>query len=614
MFKTEQFQKMVVFGMVLLFSFQGLTAFGSDSGADDELLKMLPGQSLFCVRINNFGQGLQTVDQFLEGTLPSPVSQLVQMQLVQMLGNAEMPGVDMNGDFAVFGAPAPGDAAENPLVNIFIGILIPVTDYRVFIEGNPNCQAADDKGISRVQSIEGLFFGYLKQVGDYALMGPDWMNAPEKTQGDLWAVAQMMSDSKAAKLVGVIDAKDAQAAAEKTVWLFGNVAEANKMFGPMVLQQIDMIQAQITDEMAISGAPAMGDPVAIIDMYMSIFKGLMNETKYVSLVVDPKPTAINLTFNMTAMPDTELGQMLAGKATDQRSKRLTGFLENGALMNFEGRIDTPFMKKAIDKSFDLIATLAGEQADPEVVKEMQNQIADVFAAMGDTMAFSFATSAGATPPFMVKEVFEVKDARAYNDALEKQLAMFNTGPLADMYKSMGMKIDYQLERGVAEYKGETIDSALMSFTSLDPDAPEAQIIEAMYGEGIRYHWAIVDDLCVYAIAGDSEQVVQGMIDQVKSPTAQPVASEMNAALAALSSSQEADFVGTFNVVRLIQMVGLMLENMEALGVPPIFPVVSSPSTSNISFAGKMGENKMSLELSLPKSHLTEIIMLLGARK
>ncbi|MCP4713125.1 MAG: hypothetical protein GY869_31225 [Planctomycetes bacterium] len=613
MFKTEQLQKLVVFGFVLLFSFQGLAVYGSDSGADDELLQMLPGESLFCVRINNFGQGLQAVDQFMSGMLPMPVSPLVQMQLAQMLGSQEMAGVEMNGDFAVFGALTPGGAAENPLENMFVGILIPVTDYKTFIESNPNCQAADAKGISRMQSIDGVFFGYLKQVGDYALMGPDWMNAPEKTQSNLLAVAQKMSDSQAAKLAGVVDAKDAQAAAEQTVWLFGNIAEANKVFGPMVLQQIDMIKGQIASEMAVAGTSTMGDPVAIIDMYVSIFKGLVNEAKYVSLTVAPKPTAVNLTFNMTAMPDTEFGQMLAGKAVNQRSKRLTGFLENGALMNFEGRIDTPFMKQVLAKSIDLMATLAGEQANPEDLKAMQDQITKVFAAMGNTMVFSLGTSAGSTPPFAVKEVFEVKDAQAYNDAVEQQLEMFKSGPLADMYKNMGMKIDYQLDRAVGEYKGETIDSALMSFKSLDPDTPEAQIIDLMYGDGIRYHWAIVDDLCVYAIAGDSEQLLHELIDQVKSQTAQPVASEMNAALAALSSSQEADFVGTFNVVRLIKMVGLMLEKMEAMGVPPLLPVVSTPSNSNISFAGKVGENKMSLELSLPKSHITEIIMLLGAR-
>jgi len=613
MIQTEQIQKMLVFGLVLVFLWQGSPAFGSEVAAEDELLQVLPGESLFCVRINNFGQGLQAVDQFLAGMSPMPVSPLVQMQLAQMLGSQEMPGVAMNGDFAVFGVMASGGAAENPLENMFIGIMIPVTDYKTFIEGNPNCQAADAEGISRIQSIDGVFFGYLKQVGDYALMGPDGMNAPEKTQVNLLAAAQIMSDSNTAKLAGVVDAKDAQAAAEQTMWFFGNVAEANKAFGPMVLQRIDMMKAQLTDQMAVSGTSMMGDPMAAIDMYISIFKGLMNEAKYVSLNIEPKPAAINMTFNMAAMPETGLGQMLAGKASNQRSKRLTGFLENGALINFEGRLDTPFMKQAITKSFDLLVIMSGQQADPEELKIIQDQTMKVFASMGDTLAFSFATSVGTTPPFVVKEVFEVKDAHAYNDAVEQQLAMFKTGPLADMYQNMGMKIDYKLERAVAEYKGETIDSALMSFQSLDPDAPEAQIINAMYGEGIRYHWAIVDDLCVYAIAGDSEQSVRDLIDQVKSQTAQPVASEMSAALAALSSSQEADFAGTFNVVRLIEMVGLMLKNLEAMGVPPIIPEVDSPSTSNISFAGKMGDNKMSLELSLPKSHITEIIMLLGAR-
>ncbi|MHC4240510.1 MAG: hypothetical protein ACYSUC_12310, partial [Planctomycetota bacterium] len=57
----------------------------------DQLLQMIPAESMFCVRVNNFDFTLSQIDQFLAGVSPMPmaVSILVRTQLAGMLGSPE---------------------------------------------------------------------------------------------------------------------------------------------------------------------------------------------------------------------------------------------------------------------------------------------------------------------------------------------------------------------------------------------------------------------------------------------------------------------------------------------------------------------------------------------
>ncbi|MHC4386218.1 MAG: hypothetical protein ACYSUG_04425, partial [Planctomycetota bacterium] len=42
--------------------------------SDDALLNMLPQDSMFCLRINNFNESLGKLDQYLAGASPIPMS------------------------------------------------------------------------------------------------------------------------------------------------------------------------------------------------------------------------------------------------------------------------------------------------------------------------------------------------------------------------------------------------------------------------------------------------------------------------------------------------------------------------------------------------------------
>jgi hypothetical protein len=84
-----------------------------------------------------------------------------------------------------------------------------------------------------------------------------------------------------------------------------------------------------------------------------------------------------------------------------------------------------------------------------------------------------------------------------------------------------------------------------------------------------------------------------------------MAAEMKAALTLLPEAGTADFMGTYNFLRLFKMVGAMVGAL--MPVPMPFAQMDIPTKSNIVFAGKAGNNRMTVEICLPKEHLTEIM-------
>jgi len=150
MFNSKCLRNAAAVGLfVLLILATGLQAQSSAKPTDDQLLKMIPAKSLFCIRVNHFEHTLSQIDQFLAGASPMPmgISMLARMQLAKVLGSPQLNGVNMNGSLAIFGAILPSEPTQtNPISKVFIGGLVPVTDYRQLISGNPNCGQPDEKG------------------------------------------------------------------------------------------------------------------------------------------------------------------------------------------------------------------------------------------------------------------------------------------------------------------------------------------------------------------------------------------------------------------------------------------------------------------------------------
>ena len=603
MINSKSFRNRAVSACLVLLVFaEGLCAQSPPEPAGDKLLQIVPAESLFCVRVNNFEYTLNTVDQFLMGVSPMPMgfSILARAQLAKVLGNPELNGVNMAGDFAAFAALTGEPTEANPLQNIFVAVLAPVTDFQQLIGGNPNCGPTDANGVSKITITDpsGKSTTMLTaQLDGYALI------SSANNYDKLVTTAKSISTAKPAGLAGVLDAAETKTAVNEPLWAYGNVQLASKTFGPLVFGQLEKIKTMMEGAKSSRQGP-MGNPAAVMNMYAKVLELLMKEMRSLSITISPKQNACNLTISASAVAETDMANMLVADASAGQENKLLGYLKDGAAMNLAFKMNKAFYNQLNNKGIDIIAAIADANTTAEDITKLKTLAADSVSAVGESMVCSFSTNTKTKPPFEAKYVIDVNDQKTFDKVMEEAAEMMSSGPLADLYKSMGMETSYTIRRAVDIYKGIPIDSAKLVIKSTEPNSPQGQILDKMYGGGIEYRWGIVKvaGLCACVIGGDANSAIHQLIDEVKAggrkPTQQQLADEVKAALELLPQANKADFVGTYNFLRLLKMTTAM--------APVPMPEVDIQTKSNIAFAGKIGNGRMAMDIAVPKEHLTEL--------
>lgn len=259
----------------------------------DQLLAMVPAESLFCIRLNNFDHTLSQTDQFLAGVLPIPMgaSILVRMQFVQVLGSPELKGVNMAGSFAVFATTAPGEAIGNDLVSI----LVPVTDYKQFISGNPNIGPPDAKGVSK---FSGQADALVVQAGNYALI------KSSESYDKLLRMAKAISEGKTAGLATALDAAEAQKATRQAIWAYGNIELTQKNLGTEISGRLAGLK-MMAGAMMPTGPDGTSPAAAAMGLDV---ENLMKQIRFLSLTLNPKPNVLNITTTISGVPGTKVAQ------------------------------------------------------------------------------------------------------------------------------------------------------------------------------------------------------------------------------------------------------------------------------------------------------------------
>lgn len=597
MFNSKCLRNTAAVGLLVLFVLA--TGLQAQSSAGDQLLKMIPAESLFCIRVNHLEYTLSQMDQFLAGVSPMPmgISMLVRMQLAKVLGSPQINGVNMNGSFAVFGTIPPGEPTQtNPISKVFIGGLVPVTDYRQFISGNPNCNQPDERGVSKITS-NGTPILLVTQAGNYALMS--WANDYDK----LVVMAKKISASNAADLTSSLDTAEANLAMTTPIWVFGNVQQASKTFGPLIFGKIEEMKTKIKSIDSKKPGALPGNIQKItqntMNMYVSILETLMKETQYLSIAINPKSNVLNITKTISAVPGTDMADMFTADSWSAKENRLLAYLEDGAMMNFAGKMDSPSWKKLNLISIDLLEVMAGDSIKAGDTAKIKALVEDMCDSLDGPIVGSASIDAKNKPPFVAEYVIAVKDKNKFSKVIDEAAEIMKTSSIMDFYKDMGIETGFTIQRGVDRYKDVSIDSAKLTMKSTDANSPQGQMINAMYGDGFDYRWGMVDGLWVCTIGSNANSEIRKLIDQVKAGDTKQLGNEMKAALALLPEADKADFLVTYNILRLFKM-------MTAMRVVPI-PQIDIATKSNIAIAGKAGNGKMVVDIALPKEHLTEIM-------
>lgn len=592
MLKSTQTRNIIV---VLLISLILSASLSANNKSSNKLLNMIPDDSLFCVRINNFDFSLSQFDQFLAGASPMPmgVSMLVRMQLAALLGGPQLSGLDTNGSFAIFGVILPGETAENnPISNLFFGVLAPVTDYKQLIEGNPNCFPADDKGISNIVK-NGKTSMLVTQAGNYALL------CSPKDQEKVIKIKQSISSSDSKGLISTLDSDEANLSSNEPIWIYGNIQLASKVFGPMLFQKIEEMKNIMSSLPANQKGVQTGNIQNIINMYTGILDMFMKETKSVSVTINPKPNVLNITKTISALPNTEMAKIFVKDTSAEKENKLLCYLENGAMANFAIKTSAESLKSINTKSIDMLSKMLGESMTDENIIKMKNLSSKVADCLGESMAITMSIDNNVKPPFVAKYFIEIKDEDKFNQLTDEAMEMMNTSGIMDFYKGLGMETSFNVTRGVDNYKGITIDAAKFLMKSTDTSSPQGQMINNIYGDGFDYQWGIVDGLFVCAVGGDVNTEVHNLIDKVKAGTPKQNCDEIKSALELLPQAGKNDFFVTYNILRLFSM-------MSAMSPMPI-PQMDVQSQSNIVIAGKAEDGKLVVDIAIPKQHITEMM-------
>jgi hypothetical protein len=199
-------------------------------------------------------------------------------------------------------------------------------------------------------------------------------------------------------------------------------------------------------------------------------------------------------------------------------------------------------------------------------------------------------------------LFEVKDKDKYQKSYE-QMMQLTPEFINSVYKDMNLPMTGKCEhkKAVSTYKGVAIDLTKLSFKMADVNSPEAQMINAMYGEGIEYRMAAIDDYFAMAIGGDTDNSIKELIDSVKAGD-KALSAEVTEAMTLLGGAEDADMVGTANLIRLAQLItGFM-------PMPMPLPFDQMQTKTNIAFAGKISDGKVVIDVAIPKQHLSELVM------
>lgn len=337
----------------------------------------------------------------------------------------------------------------------------------------------------------------------------------------------------------------------------------------------------------------------ILNMYASVIETLLKETKSVSVAINPKPNVLNITKTICAVPGTDMAKMFVKDASSQQENKLLPYLEDGALMNFGCNMGTSLMKQFQVQSIDLLAKMSGDAMDSEKTAKMKTLASNVIDCLAGPVAYTASIDTNSKPPFVVKYAVGVKDEKKLTPLIKEAVETMTTSGILDFYKSIGMDTSFTVKTGTENYKGVSIDSAKLTMKSTQEGSPQAMMINNMYGDGFDYRWGITKGLFVCAVGGDVDSEIHKLIDQAQSGSAKQIGSETKAAIALLPGADKADFLVTFNLLRVFKMASAMM--------PMMMPQMNVPTKSNIVIAGNTGDGKLVVDIAVPKEHLTEIM-------
>ncbi len=557
--------------------------------------RMIPADAMFCVRINKLSASLGQVDQFLTDISPVGLSMPVQAQLGKLLGSPQPTGINMTGDFAIFG-PLPG--GEKPDAKR-VGVLVPISDFQQFLT-NPNVVKPDAQGILKL-NLEGKPTVAGIRMGNYLLL------TRAADQQALLEAKTWTSGTGTASLAQRLSPDELKRATGSPVWAYANIQVVAKLYGPTLQQKIKEATKKMQEAQAKSG-PTVGPPPAALDIWTSLINSFLRETQLVSLTIDPSAAAIRLTPVVVGVPNTDLAKILSTSGPTPSQPTLVGYLESGAIMNVVAALSPELARAITLQRVDLLTAMMGESMPKEDAARLRKIATDAADALGGTAALSFSADLQNKPPFRVRRVLTVRDKQKLNDVFDQVPKLMNEGAIADLVKKFGLKMQFTLKRNAQTYKDVPIDAGTVVIQPVDTNSPQGQMMKNIFGGGLNLRMAVVNNLLLSATAADPDKEIHALIDQAKSGAPGQIPGDVQAALQLIPEAKNASFFGTYNYAGFLRMA------LSFIPMPMPAPQTEIPTATAVAFAGTIGGGRLLTDIAIPKQQVEAIVKMIAGLK
>ena len=581
--KTRTHSRAVAAALAILV----LTTPFASAASNDTLLKMIPADTLFCLRINALNPSLTKLDQYLAGASPLPLSLkvLANMQLAGLVGDPMLTGLDTDGTFTVIALASD--------TGIEMALLAPMTSYEEFTK-NPACSPSTTPQIT-------LLAAPGSPLGTLALMPlpgtPYALISTENEQTTLPANARKQTAPGTA-LAARLDADQAAQAVSAPAWLYVNLARINDLYGPMLLMMIDGLQQQMPPQAAMEGAMDIN-----FKMLTGMVTTVLGQADALTLALSPEPSVLNMDTAFSAKKGSDLAAMLIADPKNRADFTLAGLADNTAAFNAVFKTNDAVNKQLFALFSDFMQTLVGDKLTPDQIQQTQSFMNKAFDLSGTETFVAFTYGPG-QPPFSMRQVQHTNNPTAFKALMQDSIPFVN-----NIYEAMSMPIVFSHEPRIETYRNVTIDAFKIQF-NFDQDAPERTAIEMMYGpDGLTYYTAQKGSLFLTAFGPDGKNNIKALID---APANRPPAGELKMALANLGpNAQKADMVGSLNILKLVKGGLAIPQQMagpaETQILSAIAAALNTQTQSCMALSAAIADGRITTRMALPKQHLIEII-------
>ncbi|MFC1764191.1 hypothetical protein ACFL6U_19225 [Planctomycetota bacterium] len=526
--------------------------------ADDELLAMMPEDTLLCVRLNGLDQALEKLDQYLLGVAPFNISMMAKMQLGGMLGNPQLAELDTRGALA-FIALTDSKATGTPPVRF--GLLVPVQSFEGFMKASPSFQPASE-GVYKLNAGSGKTL-LATAFKNYALL------TRHGEASELTALKKQLSSGTS--IQSSLDQAEVQRATSEPIWVMANTAAVSKVFGSVLQEKVQQASAMMSAMAAMQQGGAMAANPAQTEAATKELFDALSQSRYLAASIAPSAEQLGVDVRLASKPGTALAEKL-DKSKTKRDVGLMGFLQDGAAFSLTSNL----VGKFIGGSFDsLAAHCPAENTEAkEKATALTAEIAKQFQGASD--ALSVKLTPGQSPFFTVQYAAQIKDGAK----LQEQIG--------EMAKILGDSLPegtaaFKLQSAVSEHQGVSIDGATVT-----PPMPLGSIKQ------LDYRMAYLDKLFVVTVGSGIEAGIKQLVDKAKAKPG-PAPADVTKILAPVEEAQAADLVAAINIAQILQLS------------PGAGAGQSTPTQSGMAALLNMDKGQATFGLRLPKKHLQEVM-------